>query len=82
MLASMLLKAGHYVTAPDPNSVVPRPGTTAHWVYHASRQPLALSDLCRIKIRSTCGQKILFQYIASLPLPKSLKRFLMMEDEG
>lgn len=81
-LASMLLKAGHYVSVPDPNATVPKPGSTASWLYNACKQPLALSDLCRIKIRSIRQGIVLFRFISSLPLPKSLKGFLMMEDEG
>uniref|UniRef100_A0A2A4K1M0 SOCS box domain-containing protein n=1 Tax=Heliothis virescens TaxID=7102 RepID=A0A2A4K1M0_HELVI len=83
-LASMLLKAGHYVTVPDQGATVPKPGCTAYWLYHACKQPLSLSDLCRIKIRRVCSSSgvTLFRSIASLPLPKSLKRYLMMEDGG
>lgn len=81
-LARMLLKAGHHVAFPEPSTLVPKAGTAAHWLYYASRGPLSLSDYCRIRIRSLSKKKILFQYISSLPLPTTLKRFLMMEDEG
>ncbi|XP_061729376.1 ankyrin-2-like [Cydia pomonella] len=81
-LARMLIKAGHHITTPDPTSAVPKQGTTAHWLYHTSRQPHSLSDICRMQIRSMAMKKILFQYISTLPLPTSLRRFLMMEDEG
>ncbi|XP_049869319.1 ankyrin-3 [Pectinophora gossypiella] len=80
-LASMLLKAGHYVAIPEPNSPIPKPGTTMNWLHYVSKQPLSLSDLCRIKIRFIGRNMILSRYIQSLPLPKSLKRYLMMEDE-
>ncbi|XP_075992285.1 uncharacterized protein LOC142987424 [Anticarsia gemmatalis] len=81
-LASMLLKAGHYVTAPDSYDACPEADCTAKWLYNACRQPLNLTDLCRIKIRSLGNNKILYRFISSLPLPKSLKGFLMMENEG
>ncbi|KAM3964727.1 uncharacterized protein ACR2FA_001117 [Aphomia sociella] len=80
-LACMLLKAGH-CTIPDPTTTVPKPGSTGYWLYNAMRQPLNLSDLCRIKIRYKCRNMTLFSYIECLPLPKSLKKYLMMEDEG
>ncbi|KAG7311524.1 hypothetical protein JYU34_002570 [Plutella xylostella] len=81
-LADMLLKAGHAAPPPDPHAPPPRPGSAAHWLYHACRQPLALADICRIKIRNMTDRKQLFDYITLLPLPKSLHRFLMMKDEG
>ncbi|KAJ8729440.1 hypothetical protein PYW08_001021 [Mythimna loreyi] len=83
-LASMLLKAGHYVSVTNQGASVPKPGCTAHWLHHACKQPLSLSDLCRIKIRciSASTGKTLYRFVASLPLPKSLKGYLMMEDEG
>ncbi|XP_026757186.2 ankyrin-3 [Galleria mellonella] len=80
-LACMLLRAGHCTTL-DPIAMVPKSGSAAYWLYYASKQPLNLTDLCRIKIRHTCRNMRLFSYIENLPLPKSLKRFLKMEDEG
>lgn len=82
-LASILLKAGHYVPF-RPNEPEPRPSTVAHWLYHAIRNPLSLTDLCRIKIRSVGVKttKKLYNYIHSLPIPKSLKEYLLMVDEG
>ncbi|XP_060810922.1 serine/threonine-protein phosphatase 6 regulatory ankyrin repeat subunit C isoform X2 [Amyelois transitella] len=81
-LASMLIKAGHCTTIPDYAAIIPKPGTTTNWLYHVSKNPLELADLCRIKIRSVCRNKTMHSYIALLPLPKSLKMFLMMDGEG
>ncbi|XP_026738480.1 serine/threonine-protein phosphatase 6 regulatory ankyrin repeat subunit B-like isoform X2 [Trichoplusia ni] len=83
-LASMLLKAGHYVPFPDPNEPIPDPSTAAHWLYYAIRHPLSLSDLCRIQIRNVGVKttKKLYRYIQSLPIPRSLKEYLLMVDEG
>lgn len=81
-LACILIKAGHYLPIPEKDAIVPKPGSTALWLYCACREPLSLADLCRIKIRYMCKNMILFTFITCLPLPKSLKRFLMMEDEG
>lgn len=81
-LASMLLKAGHYVTAPEPSATVPKQGSTLYLLHHACRQPYRLIDLCRMKIRCLGKNRVLFHFISSLPIPKSLKGFLMMEDEG
>jgi hypothetical protein len=80
-LARILIKAGHYLPPLEPGSV-PKPDSTMHWLYCVCKEPLSLSDLCRIKIRYMCKCRILISYIWSLPLPKSLKKFLMMEDEG
>ncbi|KAJ2953624.1 hypothetical protein O0L34_g1228 [Tuta absoluta] len=81
-LASMLMKAGHYCPPSDPKAAVPDSGSAARWLHYASKQPLSLSDLCRIKIRHIGRKRSLFRYVSSLPLPISLKRYLMMEDEG
>ncbi|KPI93808.1 Ankyrin-2 [Papilio xuthus] len=81
-LASMLIKAGHHMTAPESGSVNnPKSGNTAKWVLNACKEPLCLSDICRIKIRRLCRNSNLRAFVSGLPLPKSLKRFLMMEDE-
>ncbi|CAG9784426.1 unnamed protein product [Diatraea saccharalis] len=80
-LACILIKAGHYLQFPE-TGVVPKPGSSVYWLYCASRDPLSLSDLCRIRIRHMHTHKTMFSYIYSLPLPVSLKRFLMLEDEG
>ncbi|XP_045771523.1 CARD- and ANK-domain containing inflammasome adapter protein-like [Maniola jurtina] len=80
-LASLLLKAGHHIPIPDQNSI-PQEGTTKHWLYHICKQPPSLFDMCRIKLRQFCKKRPLFSYVDSLPLPKSLKSFLMLEDEG
>ncbi|KAL4708105.1 hypothetical protein ACJJTC_009884 [Scirpophaga incertulas] len=79
-LARILVKAGHSLP-PLENDAVPAFGTTSYWLYCAARQPLALSDLCRITVRHMCRNKSLLHFIYHLPLPQSLKRFLMMEDE-
>ncbi|CAG5022018.1 unnamed protein product [Parnassius apollo] len=79
-LASMLIKAGHYISIQDPSDVPPTFRSTANWLLKACKEPLSLSDLCRIKIRRTCNANLV-AYISRLPLPKSLKRFLMMDDE-
>ncbi|CAB3249985.1 unnamed protein product [Arctia plantaginis] len=75
-LASMLLKAGHYVLTPGPSC------STVHWLNFVCVQPLTLRDICRIKVRYIGRHAVLYRFIESLPLPKSLKGFLMMEDEG
>ncbi|CAH2243410.1 jg9327 [Pararge aegeria aegeria] len=81
-LASMLLKAGHYFPIPDPNNSIPKEGTTKNWLYHICKHPPSLFDICRITIRRFCKKRPLFSYVHSLPLPKSLKGLLMLEDEG
>ncbi|KAJ0181839.1 hypothetical protein K1T71_002561 [Dendrolimus kikuchii] len=80
-LARMLLKAGHYLSVFDQCASHHKRDTNASWLFHISKQPLSLTDICRIKIRTINKNTILFHYIESLPLPKSLKRFLMMEGE-
>lgn len=81
-LARMLLKAGHILPKTEKGTIAPTSENTATWVHHVCKHPFDLADICRIKIRSMKENKCLFNYIASLPLPMSLKRFLMMEDEG
>lgn len=79
-LATMLIKAGHSVPVWGPNLLIPEPSRRV--LYHFSKEPLSLSDLCRIKIRSSSPKTItLIRYVSSLPLPKSIKRYLMMDDE-
>ncbi|XP_072936576.1 uncharacterized protein [Epargyreus clarus] len=80
-LASMLLKAGHCPLMSDA-TIVLKPESTALWVFNACRNPLRLADLCRIRIRLLCKNKPMFAHIDALPLPSSLKKFLMMEDES
>lgn len=83
-LALMLLRAGHYIVMPDKDTSTSASDYTKCWLYNVCREPLTLSDLCRIRIRYL-GQSTsttLYRFISSLPLPKSLKRYLMMEDEG
>lgn len=79
-LANLLLKAGHHISQPDANCT-PKCGTSM-WLYNVCRQPRSLLDICRIRIRKLCGNRPLYCYVNYLPLPKSLKRFLMLEDEG
>lgn len=79
-LVRILWKAGHYIVKPD--ITVPTTPSWANWLSYATKHPLSLSDLSRIKIRSLNKSKNLLFYIESLPLPKSLRRFLMMEDES
>lgn len=79
-LVRMLWKAGHYFVKPD--VVVTTAPSWVNWLSYATKQPHNLSDICRIKIRSLNRNKNLLNYTESLPLPKSLKRFLMMEDES
>lgn len=79
-LVRMLWKAGHYIVKPD--ILVPTTPSWINWLSNATKHPLSLSDLCRIKIRSLNRNKNLLFYVESLPLPRSLKRFLMMEDES
>ncbi|XP_028043180.1 putative ankyrin repeat protein RF_0381 isoform X3 [Bombyx mandarina] len=81
VLARMLLKAGHYVIPQDP-SITTKSTCTTNWVQQTCKQPLTLSDYCRITIRRMCKSNKLFRFVATLPLPRGLKRFLMMEDEG
>ncbi|XP_023943012.2 ankyrin-3-like [Bicyclus anynana] len=81
-LASLLLKAGHHIPIPDPNNSIPKEGTTKKWLYNICKHPPSLFDLCRITLRRFCKNRPLFNYVHSLPLPKSLKCFLMLEDEG
>lgn len=82
-LACILIKAGHYVPKNE-EVVAPLPmyrsANSLYWLYCAAKEPLNLSDICRIKIRNVCKHGSLFSYIFSLPLPTSLKRFLMMEE--
>lgn len=80
-LASMLIKAGHYINNAESGDAIPKSGSTANWLLNACKEPLSLSDLCRIRIRRRCHNANLVTYISRLPLPKTLKRFLMMEDE-
>lgn len=81
-LASMLLKAGHCVPSPGFITKPPKPGSVSSALLAACKQPPNLSDLCRIEIRNWSKNKILFNFIESLPLPNSLKMFLMLKDEG
>lgn len=80
-LAEMLLKAGHYLSVTEHCGTYNRGDTTANWLFRMSKQPLRLVDACRIKIRTLHKNTSLFHYVDSLPLPKSLKRFLMMEGD-
>ncbi|XP_041976210.1 ankyrin-3-like [Aricia agestis] len=81
-LASILLKAGHHLPHLDANVSTLKQGTPKYVEYYICKQGLSLFDLCRIKIRNMCKNIPLFSYVNSLPLPKSLMRLLMLEDEG
>ncbi|CAH2104638.1 unnamed protein product [Euphydryas editha] len=81
-LARLLIKAGHHIPIPDANSSVPKQDTTLNWLYYTCKEPLSLLDICRIRIRSYCGNMVMYHYINALHLPKSLKRFLMLENEA
>nr|XP_026487633.1 ankyrin-3-like [Vanessa tameamea] len=80
-IANLLIKAGHHIPVSDPNSPIPNPNTTLHWLYYMCREPLSLLDICRIRIRNCCENMPMHRYISSLYLPNSLKRFLMLEGE-
>ncbi|XP_045510929.1 ankyrin repeat domain-containing protein 50-like [Colias croceus] len=83
-IASLLLKAGHFIPVSEcrvENSTLQTKDTTEHWLHSICREPLSLLDLCRIRIRLLCKKKPLHRYINLLPLPKSLKTFLMFRDE-
>ncbi|OWR42419.1 putative ankyrin repeat-containing protein [Danaus plexippus plexippus] len=81
-LANMLLKAGHQTHIYSKNAPTPKTGTTSDWLHQVCKQPNLLLDLCRIKIRQLCKNRPLYSYVSSLPLPKRLKIFLMMESES
>lgn len=78
-LARLLIKAGHHIPQIDRN--VPLSEATANYLHYSSINPLNLSDLCRITIRSMSKQTTMHKFLSFLPLPKSLIRFLMFEDE-
>ncbi|XP_038207814.1 ankyrin-2-like [Zerene cesonia] len=83
-IASLLIKAGHYLPFSEyrvENNTLTTRETMDHWLHSICREPLSLLDLCRIKLRLFCKKRPLHQYIDLLPLPKSLKTFLMFRDE-
>ncbi|XP_068620849.1 ankyrin repeat domain-containing protein 50 [Battus philenor] len=80
-LVHMLIKAGHYIPTPNSRDKVPKPMYMVKWLLNVCKEPLTLSDICRISIRRTCRNSNLVTYISRLPLPKRLKSFLIMEDE-
>ncbi|XP_045532457.1 ankyrin-3-like [Pieris brassicae] len=79
-LARLLLKAGHYRPELE-QCCIQNKDTTAYWLHQICKEPFSLLDICRIQIRLLCRQKPLHQCIPSLPIPISLQRFLMFEDE-
>ncbi|XP_028162782.1 ankyrin-1-like [Ostrinia furnacalis] len=82
-LVNLLIRAGHYLPYPEIYEQSPKPGSTAEWLQAISltKQPLSLTDLCRIQIRRSCQNMGLFTSVNRLPLPTTLKRFLTMQDE-
>ncbi|CAG4944841.1 unnamed protein product [Colias eurytheme] len=55
-IASLLLKAGHFIPVSEcrvENSTLQTKDTTEHWLHSICREPLSLLDLCRIRISYT-----------------------------
>ena len=67
------------VTIPDGRVL-----TLCRWLRKMQRNPLRLTDLCRIATRRLAGDvaggRSIVDFLSSLPLPRSLKRFVLLDE--
>lgn len=76
-LSELFIYAGYKVC----NIIVPCEPTTPleKWIAYIKINPLRLSDLCRINVRTRFKSKV-YEKVSALDLPSAIKTFLKLED--